>query len=43
MNDFLLSVHHKHTLDYYFIKNITLMNFKKNTSLTIVELKGVSF
>ncbi len=37
-----LSVHHKHTLDYYFIKNITFMNFKKIVSLTSVEHKEVS-
>lgn len=37
-----LSVRRKHTLDYYFIKNITLMNFKKTVSLTSVEHKGVS-
>jgi hypothetical protein len=37
-----LSVRRKHTLDYYFIKNITLMNSKKNTPLTVVESTGVS-
>ena len=36
-----LSVRRKHTLGYYFIKKITLMNSKKIT-LTIVENKGES-
>lgn len=37
-----LSVYRKHTLGYYFIKKITLMNSKKIT-LTVVESKGESF
>lgn len=40
MNDLvLLSVHDKHTLDYYFIKKISLMNSQK-ISLTLVKLGG---
>ena len=40
MNDlFSLSVHDKHTLDYYFIKKIIRMN-SQNQSLMLVELGG---
>lgn len=38
---FLLSVHDKHTLDYYFNKKITPMNSHEYSSLTLVKLTGV--
>ena len=41
MKDSFLSVRHKHTLDYYFIKKITLMNSQKTLSLTLVKLGGI--
>lgn len=42
-NSMILYDHRKHTLGYYFIRKLILMNLKKDVSLTSVELKGGAF
>ncbi len=42
-NSVILYDHRKHTLGYYFIRKLILMNLKKGVSLTSVELKGGAF
>lgn len=39
-NSMILYDHRKHTLGYYFIRKLILMNLKKGVSLTSVELRG---
>lgn len=42
-NSTTLYDHRKHTLGYYFMRKIILMNSEKSTPLTTVELKGETF